>query len=102
VSAAQLRLELLVGRKVTDATGQHVGRIEEIVAETGDGECRVLEYHVGSLALLESLGGRLGSSLLRLAWPGSHRGYVVPWEMMDLRDPDHPRITCNRAALRPL
>jgi len=102
VSARELRLEQLIGCRVVDAAGERVGRIEELVADAAEGECRVREYHVGSVALLEHLGGGLGSRLLRLIWPGAHRGWVVPWEKMDLRDPGHPRLTCTRAELQPL
>lgn len=102
MSARELRLELLLGRRVVDSAGEHVGRIEELVADAEGGECRVREYHVGSLAMLESLGGRLARSVLRFVWPGVHRGYAVPWEKMDLADPDHPRTTCLRAELRRL
>lgn len=102
MSARQVRLELLIGQRVTDAAGERVGRIEELVADAENGQCRVREYHVGSLALLEHLGGRLGAGLLRLIWPGIHRAYVVPWEKMDLRDPEHPRLTCARAELKRL
>jgi sporulation protein YlmC with PRC-barrel domain len=104
VSARQVRAEHLVGRIVLDAGGQRAGHVEEIVlAEEGE-ECVVLEYHLGRYALLERLGqGRLGAALLRLVGGGRvYQGYAVPWHQMDLRDPDHPRLTCRCADLHPL
>jgi sporulation protein YlmC with PRC-barrel domain len=97
----ECRLELLLGRRVLDAEGKLVGRIEEVVADYRDGEYLVREFHVGTFAVFERLGGGLlGNGLLRLI--GGHRvhdGYVIPWKLMDLSDADHPRVTVAKDEL---
>ena len=99
---SECRVELLIGRRVVDAGGDVVGRLEEVVAEYSGGEYLVREFHVGAFAAFERLGGGLlGTALLRLL--GGHRryrGYVVPWHLMDLTDPDHPRVTVAKETLR--
>ena len=104
MGARECRAELLVGCRVVDADGKLVGRIEEIVADYVDGEYVVREFHVGAFAAFERLGdGMLGRGLLRLL--GGKRiysGYVVPWQVMDLTDPAHPRLTVAKAELRRL
>jgi sporulation protein YlmC with PRC-barrel domain len=101
MSARECRVELLIGRRVADANGEVVGRLEEIVADYVDDEYVVREFHVGAYAALERLGtGMLGRSLLRLI--GGDRiytGYIVPWRQMDLSDPEHPRVMVARADL---
>ena len=106
---SECRVELLIGRRVVDAAGDVVGRLEEIVADYGGGEYLVREFHVGAFAAPAGAlaaparlgGGLLGNALLRLL--GGHRlyrGYVVPWHLMDLTDPDHPRVTVAKETLR--
>lgn len=99
--ATECRLELLIGCCVVDAAGERVGRIEEVVADFRDGEYLVREFHLGAFAVLERLaGGRLGRGLLRLI--GGNRlydGYIVPWQLMDLSDPEHPRATVAKDEL---
>jgi sporulation protein YlmC with PRC-barrel domain len=101
MTARECRVELLIGRRVVDASGEVVGRLEEIVADYVDDEYVVREFHVGAFAALERLGtGRLGRSLLRLI--GGDRiytGYIVPWRHLDLSDPEHPRVTVAKSEL---
>jgi hypothetical protein len=98
---SEVRVERLLRKWVVDSEGEKVGRIEELLAADHDGECRVLEYHLGSYGMLESIGalGRMGASLARLISNRSHQGYAVRWDRMDLSDPAHPRLTCRRAEL---
>jgi hypothetical protein len=102
--AGEVRLELLLGRKVWDAAGTCVGRIEEVCAELDGADYVVREYPVGSLAGWERLfGGRLARSLLRTVSGGRvWRGYRVPWSDLDLADPARPRVRRLRSALEPL
>jgi sporulation protein YlmC with PRC-barrel domain len=101
----EIRLEQLLGRRVHDAAGARVGRIEEVRAEVEVGETGsdyvVREYHVGAYGALEALaGGGLARSLLRTFGKAlRYRRHVVPWHLMDLRDPEHPRLTCRREEL---
>lgn len=102
MSVTECRAELLIGRRVVDPDGEVVGRLEEIIAEYVDGEYIVREYHIGAFAVFERLSaGRLGRGLLRLLG-GKHvyDGYVVPWQRMDLSDPEQPRVTVAKAELR--
>jgi sporulation protein YlmC with PRC-barrel domain len=97
----EVRLELILGRKVRDPSGAVVGRLEEVVVEDGGGRQLITEFHVGKYAALERfLGGTLGRSLLRFGGRRARRGFIVPWEMMDLRDPRDLRITLRASALR--
>lgn len=102
--AREVRLELLVGRKVFDAAGECVGRIEEVRAEVDGPDHVVREFHVGKLAVFERLlEGRLLRALLRRL--SAHRlwtGYVVPWQEMDLSDPERPRARRRKAELKRL
>jgi hypothetical protein len=101
----EVRLDRLVGRKVVDAAGDLIGRLEEAVAEVrvhaGGSDHVVREFHVGKFAVLERLGaGLLGRELLHLL--GGRRlyeGYVVPWEQMDLSDPERPRVRVAKGEL---
>lgn len=101
MATRECRAELLIGRRVVDANGEAVGRLEEIVADYVDDEYVVREFHVGAYAALERLGtGMFGRGLLRLI--GGDRiytGYIVPWRHMDLSDPEHPRVTVAKAEL---
>ncbi len=104
MSVREVRAELLVGCRVVDSEGRVVGRLEEVVAEYVDDEYVVREFHIGAFAAFERLGGgMLGRRFLRLI--GGHRiyrGYVVPWRLMDLSDPDHPRLTVPKGELSPI
>jgi hypothetical protein len=101
MSASECRVELLIGCRVVDAQGDVVGRLEEILADYVDDEYLVREFHVGAFAAFERIGGgMLGRGLLRLL--GGNRiydGYVVPWQLMDLSDPDHPRVNAAKGTL---
>jgi sporulation protein YlmC with PRC-barrel domain len=101
-SLREVHLELLIGRKVCDPHGNVVGRLEEVRIEKRDGEHVVSEFHVGKYAMFERLmGGPVGSSLLRLLGHGrAIKSLVIPWEIMDLRNPRILRITRPAAELR--
>jgi sporulation protein YlmC with PRC-barrel domain len=98
--AYEVRLELLANRRVLDADGRPIGRLEEIHAERVDLECLVREYVIGPAALFERLGAwagglrLLGGVLRRFDWE-----YRIPWELVDLADPRHPRVRARRAEL---
>lgn len=101
MSTTECRAELLIGRRVVDANGEVVGRLEEIIADYVDEEYVVREFHVGAYAAFERLGtGMFGRSLLRLIGGDRiYRGYAVPWRQMDLSEPEHPRVTVPKAEL---
>src|SRR5689334_23167256 len=86
----ELRVEQLLGRKVTDAAGVVVGRLEEFRARRNGDAWEVTEFDLGRTALLERLAVRHFSWLV----PGDRpAGYRARWDQIDLSDPDHPRLT---------
>jgi hypothetical protein len=102
--ASEVHFELLLDRRVVDSEGSVIGRLEEARAEVVSGECRVLEFHVGKLAVLERLGSvaLFGSLIRTLGGDRFYRTYVVPADRMDLSDPDHPRALLPMRELRTL
>lgn len=97
---SSFRLDELVGRRVVDARGRAVGPLEEVVVDPRDGRWTVVEYHVGSAALVERLAGfppvRALRALFGLRPPAG--AYRVPWDRLDLSDPRRPvlRGTADR------
>ena len=83
----------MLGKRVVDSTGKHIGRLEEIEAERGDDNCPVTAYIVEHRALLDRVSGwALTSSLQKkLSHPKSRRPYRVAWNQMDMSDPSRPR-----------
>ena len=105
MTVREIRVSELVGRRVRDADGRSVGRVEELICEIelrADGRDYVVrELHVGAAGFLEAIaGGRLMRSLFRTIGRGS--GYIryrVPWQAMDLTDPERPRVRISRGEL---
>ncbi|MFL6260970.1 MAG: hypothetical protein ACJ76Y_14785 [Thermoanaerobaculia bacterium] len=92
-----VHFELLLGRKVHDPEGKKVGRILAVRAEPEGEDCVVREYLLGTAALLT----RLGISAGRLLGLPVHREPLcVPWDLMDLRNPEKPRLTCRVEELK--
>ncbi|MBH8574876.1 hypothetical protein I8752_17980 [Nostocaceae cyanobacterium CENA369] len=93
----EIHLELLLGTQVLDPTGKPVGRIEEIRTEQQGYEWFIQEYLIGNSALLERLSAwEIGLAILRRL--GAHKiytGYSVPWQQMDLTDPQKPSLRCH-------
>ena len=96
MSARELNVELLLSRHVYALNGRRVGRIEEIRAEKRGREYYVTEYLVGVYALFTRLSGWvIGRAILDvLRVKAAHRGLRVPWNQLDLSDPDRPRLKC--------
>jgi sporulation protein YlmC with PRC-barrel domain len=97
MNGREIELDLLVGRTVRDVDGQVVGRLEELCAEVAldeGSEYVVREFHVGRYGVFGRLGeGRFTRHLLRKIQRAiGYRRYVVPWELMDLSDPERPRV----------
>jgi hypothetical protein len=49
--------------------------------------------------MLESVGALGGFSVALARFLGMHQGFAVPWDRMDLSDPERPRVTCRREEL---
>jgi hypothetical protein len=89
--ANELRLEELLGRRVHDASGRVVGRLEEFRATRNGDAWEVTEFDIGREALLERL------AIRHFGWVPGQRpaGYRARWDQIDLTDPDQPRLTCG-------
>jgi hypothetical protein len=100
----EINAELLLGRRVLAPGGRSVGRIEEIVAEPQGSVLAVREYHLGSYALMERLAATpFGRAMLDFFYgSGIGQGYRVPWDKLDLTDPEKPRLLCALADLETL
>lgn len=93
-----VKLELLLGRRVVDINGQRVGRIEEVLADRDGDELLVTHYLVGRYGLFERFSiYHVGIGLLRYLGSRAQSGnpHRIPWEKMDLNDAEHPRLTCS-------
>src|SRR6185436_3849252 len=97
MKTGKVHLERLLGKQVRDPDGAKVGRILSVHAEIEGNECVVREYDLGAAALLENLGIkvlRIASGLFQT------EPLRVPWDQLDLSDPDHPRLHCPVAELK--
>lgn len=98
---SEIRLELLIGRKVHDVNGEKVGRIEEIRGEKRAKDCLVESYLVGASALIERLAAWSLVRPVRAVLPNSvYSIYRIPWDQMDLTDPHKPRLRVAKSELR--
>jgi len=98
----EVHVELLIGRRVVDANGRKVGRIEEFLAEEKSDGLVVTEVLVGTYGLFQRLSiFHFGMGFLRLfgARGGTAKPHEIPWHKIDLSDPEHPRLTCAREEL---
>ena len=97
MKTAKVHLELLLGKLVRDSEGARAGRILSVRAERQGDECLVRDYRLGPAALMS----RLGISVLRLVgWPARKEPLRVPWEQLDLSDPEQPRLRCTLEELK--
>jgi hypothetical protein len=81
-------VELLHRRMVCDAAGKAVGRVQEIRAEKRESELVVTEYHLARMTLLY----RFGVSLLSAVGIELGGHLRVPWDRLDLSDPERPTL----------
>jgi hypothetical protein len=86
---SRILAEDLIGQVVHDAAGQPIGRIYEMRAEERNGAIVVVEYHLGTGAMLE----RLGLSLLQIAGgPGIPEPRTIPWDRLDVSNPSSLKL----------
>jgi hypothetical protein len=96
MKSAKVHLELLLGKLVRDPDGVKVGRILSVRAEQEGDDCVVREYDLGAAALM----ARLGISTLGLiGWPFRKQPLAVPWDLLDLSDPERPQLRCPLSEL---
>jgi len=94
----EVKLELLLGSRVVDVNGERVGHIEEVLADRDGDELLVTHYLVGRYGLFERLSlFHVGVGLLRYLGGRamSKHPHRIPWEKLDLSDPEKPRLTCS-------
>lgn len=98
----EIQLELLLGKPVLDSMGKAIGLIQEVHAEQQGDEWVILEYLLGPAAILERLSAwRIGQAILPLLRARqTPSGYRVPWDKLDLTDPEKPRLLCSPDELR--
>lgn len=94
-----VHLELLHGRRVVDSEGAVAGRIHSVKAERVGEECLVREYLLGPAALMHRFGF---SAAALVGLPMRSEPLRVPWEQLDLADPERPRLRCTVAELKRL
>ena len=88
MSTRTLRLEQLIGQRVRSIDGFAVGRIEEIRAERHHGQLELVEYHLGTGAVLERW-----SVTRRLLGRRTHQ-IIVRWNQIDIAHRGGPRLLC--------
>jgi hypothetical protein len=98
----EIHLELLLGKQVYDLDGKAVGRLEEIRAEPNGEDYCVVEYHLGAYSFFERLSALpIGRAILTAIGAASTNGKkAVPWDKLDIDDPEHLQLTCPQAALQ--
>ncbi|MEO8193033.1 MAG: hypothetical protein ABI681_04225 [Gemmatimonadales bacterium] len=89
----EVRLLEVLGRKVVDSSGKHIGRLEEIEVERGDDSCAIKSYIVEHRGLLDRTSSWAVPTSIRLllAKRRTSAPYRVRWEQMDMSDPRHPK-----------
>ncbi len=98
----EIHIELLLGTKVCDVDGEDVGRIEEFHVQRDESSCRVDAYLIGASAVIERLSAwtLVGPVKKLLHSRKLLTVYEVPWQDMDLSDPQHPRLRIAKRDLR--
>ena len=94
-AVTEVNLELLLGRRVLGQDGKNAGHIHEMQAERQGDEWVITEFHIGPTALLSRLSAfHIAAPLFRLLGADKDLGHRVPWDKLDLSDPDKPRLLC--------
>ena len=99
----EVHVEDLVGRPVRDRDGRKIGRLEEIIVELEGSEWLLVQVHVGTAGLLERIVA-LSSFVPWVSALGGrfNRRYSIPWNDLDLSDPDHPHTFVRHGDLKRL
>ncbi len=103
VRVSEIHASRLLNRRVLHVHGQPIGRIEELHVEidaTDSNEYVVREFHVGAYALLEAMArDAFVRALAPLLARRGYKRYVIPWDILDLSDPERPRSRLSREEL---
>ena len=87
----QVQLREMLGVKVVDSEGEHIGRLEEVEAERGDEFCEITSFIVEHRGILDRISSWAVTSGMQKKLMKHSRPYRVGWNQMDLSDPRHPR-----------
>lgn len=96
----EAHVERLLSQRVRDVEGHVIGRLEEMRVEVVDGEHVVVEYHLGSGALIERIAGFVRLLPFFGAVPRIGTEYRIPWQLFDLCNPNDLRVRVPRRELR--
>ena len=98
---SELQLRKMLGAKVYDSEGAHIGRLEEIEAERGDDACAVVSYIVEHRGLLDRIStwALTNSMQKKLSRKSSSEPYRIGWDQMDLADPHKPKTLVPKELL---
>jgi hypothetical protein len=93
VAAREIRFESLIGRPVTGPGGAFA-RIEDVRVEPEGEEYLVRSFILGPLGFGSTLAAFIWElpTLRALGLGRKSRIRVVPWELIDLTDPEHPKL----------
>ncbi len=97
----QLQLRKMLGARVYDSEGHHIGRLEEIEAERGDESCAIVSYIVEHRGLLDRISTWALTSAMqnKLSRKSSSEPYRIGWDQMDLSDPHKPKTLVPKELL---
>ena len=97
----EIELREMIGMRVVDSEGRHIGKLEEIELERGKESCAIIAYIVEHRGLLDRVSTwALTASLQeRLSRKDKSRPYRVGRNQMDLSDPRHPKTLVPREML---
>lgn len=98
---SKLQLRKMLGAKVYDSEGAHIGRLEEIEAERGDESCAIVSYIVEHRGLLDRIStwALTNSMQKKLSRKSSSGPYRIGWDQMDLSNPQKPKALVPRELL---
>ena len=104
MSTQEIHAEQLLGRRVMALNGRVIGRLQEIRVRKATRGWYVEEFLTGDYALLDRLAGwTIARAVLRVFGASNKTSsYRVPWNKLDLSDPQQPRLLCDVADLAPL
>jgi len=94
--SGKVHVELLLGCRVLDVNDRVVGRIRSIHARRRGHDYVVEEYRIGPTAFLEGL----GISTARMIGFQWGEPLCIPWQKLDLSDPERPRLRCAKEELQ--
>jgi sporulation protein YlmC with PRC-barrel domain len=100
MTARELHVEQLLGKKVRDVDGQIVGRLEEFHLEVVDDEHVVTEFLLGPAAAVRRVGVFLTQLPLFRFIPMRKKEYCISWTLIDFSDPDRPSVRARRDDLK--